>query len=50
MIQICGDPIVLPIMLAFKTALKEKRFPNIWKKANVVPVNKKGEKNLLKKY
>ena len=48
--QICGDPIVLPIMLAFETALKEKKFPNIWKKANVVPVHKKGEKNLLKNY
>ena len=46
--QICGDPIVLPIMLAFETALKEKKFSNIWKKANVVPVHKKGEKNLLK--
>ena len=50
MIQICGDPIVLPIMLAFETALKEKKFSNIWKKANVVPVHKKGEKNLLKNY
>ena len=39
----------LSLMLAFETllALKEKKFPDIWKKANVVPVNKK-ENNLLK--
>ena len=32
MIQICGDPIALPLMLVFETALKEKKFPDIWKK------------------
>ena len=37
MIEICGDPIALPIMLVFETALNEKKIPNIWKKANVVP-------------
>ena len=25
-------------------------FPNLWKKANVVPIHEKGEKNLIKKY
>ena len=35
-------------MLVFKTALKEKKIPDIWKKANLVPVHKKEEKNLLK--
>ena len=50
MIQICGDPIALPLMLEFETALKEKKFPDIWKKANVFPVHKNEEKNLLKNY
>ena len=48
MIQISGDSIALPLMLVFKTALKEKKIPDIWKKANLVPVHKKEEKNLLK--
>ena len=43
MIQVCGDPIALPLMLVFETALKEKKIPDGWKKANVVPVHKKKE-------
>ena len=31
-------------------ALKENKIPDIWKKANVLPVHKKEEKNLLKNY
>ena len=41
MIQICGHAIALPLMLVFKTALNEKKLPDIWKKANIVPVHKK---------
>ena len=50
MIQICGESIALPLKLLFETALKEKKFPDIWKLANVVPVHKKEEKKLLKNY
>ena len=48
--QICCDPIALPLMLVFEAALKEKKFPDIWKKANMVPAHKKEGKNLLKNY
>ena len=34
----------------FEQSLKEGRSPEIWKKANVVPVHKKEDKNLLKNY
>ena len=44
MMQICGVLIALPRMLLFETTLKEKKFPDIWEKANLVPVHKK--KNL----
>ena len=37
-------------MLVFETALKQEKFPVIWKKANVAPVHKKEEQNLLKDY
>ena len=49
-IQICGKSIALPLKLPFKTAFKEKKFPDIWKLANVVLFHKKEEKNLLKNY
>ena len=48
MIQICGDPIALRLMLVFETALKEKKFPYIWKKVNLFPVHKK-RKEFIKK-
>ena len=50
MIQICGESIALPLKLLFETALKEKKFPDIWKLANMVPVHKKEEKTLLQNY
>ena len=50
MIQICSESIALPLKLLFETALKENKFPDIWKLANVVPAHKKDEKNLLKNY
>ena len=37
-------------MLVFETTLKEEKFPDIWKIANVVLFHKKEEKNLLKNY
>ena len=49
-IQICGDSIPLPFTLILEPALKEKKSPDIWEKANVVPVHKKEQKNLLKNY
>ena len=36
--------------IIFEQSLKEGKFPAIWKKANVVPVHKKEDKNLLKNY
>ena len=50
MIQICGKSIALPLTLVFETSLTEKKFPVIWKLANIVPVHKKEENKLLKNY
>ena len=36
--------------IIFQQSRKECRFPEIWKKANVVPVHRKEDKNLLKNY
>ena len=37
-IQIFSESIALPLKLLFEIALKEKKFPDIWKIANAVPV------------
>ena len=49
-IKICGDSIADPLSIIFKKCLSEGCFPNKWKKANVVPIHKKNEKNLFQNY
>ena len=50
MIQICDEKIALPLKIIFDTALKSGSYPDKWKRANVVPVDKKESKNMLKNY
>ena len=50
MIQLCGDSIVLPLKLIFRSALNSGVFPSNWKKGNVTPVHKKGSKQILTNY
>ena len=50
MIKICGESICKPLELIFRMCIDEGIFPNQWKKANVVPIHKKNEKNLVKNY
>ena len=48
--KLCGESIYKPLNLIFKSCLETDQFPSDWKKANVVPVFKKGDKQLLKNY
>ena len=50
MIKLCDDVLLLPLKLIFENCLSQGIFPEIWKKANVVPVHKKNLKNLKQKY
>ena len=50
MIKICGESLTVPLRKKFEKSPKEGKFPEIRKKANVVPVHKKEDKNLLKNY
>ena len=40
-LKICGDSILKPLELIFKSCIESGKFPIEWKKANVVPVHKK---------
>ena len=44
MLQLCNKSIVKPLSIIFKNCRLRKVFPNLWKKANVVPIHKKGVK------
>ena len=50
MIKFCEESITIPLKIIFEEALKCGVFLEIWKKANVVSVNKKEDKTLVKNY
>ena len=50
MIKICNDSITKPLKIIFEQSLKQCEFPDLWKKANVVPSHKKEDKTLVKNY
>ena len=39
-----------PLYVIFKNCLSSNTFPDVWKKANVIPDHNKGEKQVLKNY
>ena len=50
MIKICGESITVLLKIISEQSLKEKKFLEVWKKANILPVHKKEDKNLIKNY
>ena len=50
MIKICGTSICKPLRLIFNHCIDNGIYPCEWKKANVVPIHKKGDKQTLKNY
>ena len=50
MIKICGKSLCKPVPIISNGCLNEGKFPHEWKKANVVPIHKKGNKQNLKSY
>ena len=50
MIKICGKSLCKPLEMIFKSCIVKGEYPSEWKKANLVPAHKKGDKQLLKNY
>ena len=50
MLKLCESAIIEPLYLIFKNYLSSNTFPDVWKKANVIPVHKKGDKQVLTNY
>ena len=50
MIKMCDSSLIKPLKLIFQNCLRHGFFPETWKRANVVPVHKKNEKNLKENY
>ena len=50
MIEICDTSVCGPLKLISQSCLESGKFPTEWKKTTVVPVHKKGDKQILKNY
>ena len=49
LLKICDSSVVRPLSI-IKNCSQSGSFPNNWKKSNVVPIHKKGDKQLLQNY
>ena len=50
MLLLCDDSVGLPLQIIFKNIMSKSIYPDIWKLANVTPIFKKGDKQLIKNY
>ena len=50
MLLLCDESVILPLQIIFTNILTISIYPTIWKLANVTPVFKKGDKQLIKNY
>ena len=50
MLQLCANEVALPLSLIFRKCLTTGTFPDSWKNANVQPVHKKNNRQLISNY
>ena len=46
----CSELITLPLKIIFRESLKKRKYSQMWKKANAVPVHKKEDKTFIVNY
>ena len=50
MLLLCDESVVLPLKIIFSNILSTAIYPDTWKLANVTPIFKKRDKQLIKNY
>ena len=50
MIKMCDKSLVRPLPITFRNFLNSCIYPSTWKKANIIPVHKKDEKQCVNNY
>ena len=50
MLKLCVDQLCVPLVIIFKNILETGIFPDQWKEANVTPVHKKNDKQVVENY
>ena len=50
MLILCDNSVVQPLKIIFENILKTSTYPDLWKLANITPIFKKHDKQLIKNY
>ena len=50
MLKMDGESIHKPLEYIFRASLNDGNFPSEWKKVNIVPIHRKGDKQILKNH
>ena len=50
MLLLCNESVILPLQIIYRNILSTSIYPHTWKLANVTPIFKKGDKQLIKNY
>ena len=50
MLKICDTAIVEPLSIIFNNCINQSMFPDIWKRLNICPIHKKGDKQIINNY
>ena len=50
MIKLCSKSVVKPLSIILKNCIDTGIFPDIWKGSNIIPVHKKGDKQIVNNY
>ena len=49
-IKVCAEALIKPLSLIYKNCINTGIFLNVWKKSNIFPVYKKGDKQIIDNY
>ena len=44
MVKICDKSILKPLIILFKNSTTSSYYPDMWKRSNIIPINKKNDK------
>ena len=50
MLKICDTAIAEPLSIIFNNCINQSMFPDIWKRSNICPSHKKGDKQIINNY
>ena len=50
LLKICDLAIIKPLSIIFRNCINHSTFPDLWKKSNICPIHKKGDKQIINNY